>query len=60
MTITKYVTDWLVRADEDILMGRYPEDMSSFIKKCTLEFTEKYLTITKNLYQWLIKEISSL
>lgn len=41
------------------LMGRYPDEMMEFIRKCTPEFSEKYFSITKNFYQWLLKKIPS-
>lgn len=42
------------------MRGRYADELQQFNKQCTKEFTEKYFQITKDFYQWLIKEMSSL
>lgn len=49
---------WLADISGFNLMGRYPDEMMSFTKKCTLEFTEKYFSITKNFYKWLLETLS--
>ena len=38
--------------------ARYPDYKNSFYKLCTREFTEEYFTKTKDLYQWLLSQIS--
>lgn len=41
------------------LMGRYADETETFALKCTSEFSQKYFSIAKNLYQWLLTKISS-
>lgn len=50
---------WLAEMNDFNITGRYPEEMTDIIQKCTPEVAQKYFFITKNLYQWLIKKISS-
>ncbi len=45
-TFLEEVTDFNMEA-------RYPDIKFSFYKKCTKEFTEKYLNQIKEFYQWL-------
>lgn len=37
---------------------RYPDYKNSFYKLCTKEFTEEYFTKIKDLYQWLLSQMS--
>ena len=41
------------------LEARYPDIKFSFYKKCTKEFTEKYLNQIKEFYKWLIASTKS-
>lgn len=38
------------------LKGRYGDELTEFIQKCTSDFAEKYFSITQQFYIWL-KEI---
>jgi len=40
------------------LMGRYPDEMMFFTKKCTPQFAKKYFSITQNFFQWLTEILS--
>ena len=51
--------EWLTEIGEFNAMGRYPDETMDFTRKCTPEFTQRYLLITQTLYQWLLKKISS-
>lgn len=50
---------WLRDIADFNLMGRYADETMAFALKCTSEFSQKYFSITKTLYQWLLTKILS-
>lgn len=38
--------------------ARYPDEKFKFYKKCTLEFTEKYILVIKEILSWLKEKLS--
>lgn len=51
--------DLLDQTNDFNIRTRYPEQKLEFYKKCTKEYTEKYLSKINNLYQKLCKELKS-
>lgn len=63
MTITKYVTDWLIRADEDILMAELaiknagPPNLICFHAQ---QSAEKYLKAFLSFCEFTVRKIHDL
>jgi len=51
--------DLLEVATDFNLEARYPDEKFSFKKRCTKEFTEKYLKNIEVMKEWLMKKLPS-
>jgi HEPN domain-containing protein len=52
LELLETVTDFNIEA-------RYPDEKFSFKKRCTRDFTERYLTKIKEMKEWLLHKIQS-
>jgi len=49
---------FLIDINDFYLEARYPDQRYSFYKLCTKEFTEEYFTKIKEMYQWLLSQMT--
>ncbi len=59
ISLSKAETDILDEANDFNIRARYPERKLEFYKKCTKEFTDKYMPAIKDLYQKLCNTAKS-
>lgn len=55
LKIDKEQRELLADVTQFNISSRYENQKMNFYKQCTLEYTEKYLNITENLFLWLKK-----
>lgn len=60
LSLSQEQRTFLLEVNQFNIRARYPDYKFEFYRKCTLEFTQSNFTKLKDLYKWLLQQMSTI